>query len=66
MALVIKDGKVIARPGGGYAAIYGSGFTLVAGGAARPYLEKIARGEKAQLKVSALGWEGVTTVLCDG
>lgn len=66
MALVVKDGKVMARPGGGYAPIYAGGFTLVGGGAARPYLEKIQRGEKAQLKVSAPGWEGVTTALGGG
>jgi exopolysaccharide biosynthesis protein len=66
MALVVKGGKVIARPGGGYVAIHGDGFTLVGGGAARPYLEKIQRGEKAQLKVSAPGWEGVTTALGGG
>ncbi|HEY0073971.1 MAG TPA: phosphodiester glycosidase family protein [Abditibacteriaceae bacterium] len=66
MAIVVKGGKVIARPGGGYAPIYGGGFTLVGSGGARPYLEKIARGEKAQLKVSAPGWEGVTTALGGG
>lgn len=66
MAIVVKGGKVTARPGGGYAPIYGGGFTLVGSGGARPYLEKIARGEKAQLKVSAPGWEGVTTALGGG
>ena len=66
MALVVKNGKVIARPGGGFAPIYANGFTLVAGGAARPYLEKIQRGEKANLKISAPGWEGVTTALGGG
>ncbi len=66
MAIVVKNGKVMARPGGGYAPIYAGGFTLIAGGAARPYLEKIQRGEKAKLKVSAPGWEGVTTALGGG
>ena len=66
MALVVKDGKVLSRPGGGNAPIYAGGFTLVGGGGARPYMEKIQLGEKAQLKISAIGWDGYTTALGGG
>lgn len=66
MALVVKNGVVVARPGGGYAAIYPGGFTLVASGGARPYLEKVQRGQKVKLKISAPGWDGITTALGGG
>lgn len=69
MALVVKHGVIVAKPGGGYAPIYAgypSSFTLVASGGARPYLEKVARGQRAKLSIKAPGWEGVTTALGGG
>ncbi len=66
MAVVVKNGVVISKPGGGGAPVSAFGFTLVASGAARPYLEKIARGEKANLSITAPGWDGITTALGGG
>lgn len=66
MAVVVKDGRVISKPGGGLVPIPEGGFTLIASGAARPYLEKIARGEKAKLTVSPIGWPRIQTALGGG
>lgn len=66
MAVVVKNGTVISKPGSGLAPILEGGFTLVASGGARPYLDKIARGEKAKLSVSPIGWPRIQTALGGG
>lgn len=66
MAVVVAGGQVTSRPGGGGVAIPADGFVLIASGAARPYLEKIALGERASLKVQPLGWPNISTALGGG
>ncbi|PQV64844.1 Copper amine oxidase N-terminal domain-containing protein [Abditibacterium utsteinense] len=66
MAVVVKDGIVVSKPGSGFAPILEGGFTLVASGGARPYLDKIARGEKAKLSISPIGWPQIQTALGGG
>lgn len=66
MAVVVKDGAVISKPGSGIAPIHEGGFTLVASGAARPFLDKIVRGDKAKLSVAPLGWPAIQTALGGG
>jgi len=71
MAVVIvgginQGGKVVSRPGGGGVAIPDNGFALVASGAARPFLERIALGERASLSVQPLGWPHISTALGGG
>ncbi len=66
MAVVVAGGSVISRPGGGGVAIPTDGFVLVASDAARPFLEKIALGERASLSVQPLGWPKITTALGGG
>ena len=66
MAVVVSGGAVVSRPGGGGLSIPNDGFVLVASGAARPFLEKIALGERASLGVQALGWPKITTALGGG
>jgi len=66
MALVVKNGKVISRPGGGKIEIPESTFLLVASGAARPYLEAVQRGMNASLQFDAPGWENYPTILGAG
>jgi hypothetical protein len=52
--------------GGGAAPVYANGFTLIASGGARPWLDKVARGERAQLSTRAPNWEGYTNALGGG
>jgi len=66
MALVVKDGTVISRPGGGKVDIPESTFLLVASGGARPALEAIQRGMNASLQFNAPGWENYETILGAG
>jgi exopolysaccharide biosynthesis protein len=66
MALVVKDGKVIARPGGGGANIPEGGFTLVANGSARPWLEKVTLGQRAKMTIKPKNWPKITTALGGG
>lgn len=66
MAAEIKNGVVVSKPGGGGAHIYPDGFTLVASGGARPWLDKIQRGQRAALKIQAPGWNGYTSALGGG
>jgi len=66
MALVVKDGIVISRPGGGKVDIPESTFLLVASGAARPYLEAVQRGAAANIQFDAPGWENYPTILGAG
>ncbi len=66
IAVVVKNGAVISKPGSGVAAIPEAGFTLVASGGARPYLDKIVRGDKAKLAVAPIGWPQIQTALGGG
>ncbi len=66
MAVIVAGGVVVSRPGGGGAAIPTNGFILVASGAARPYLEKVALGERAALSITPIGWPKITTALGGG
>lgn len=66
MAVVVKAGKVVSKPGSGAAPIPEGGFTLVASGAAKPYLDKILRGDAAKLSVAPLGWPAIQTALGGG
>ena len=66
MALVVENGKVVSKPGGGGANIPAGGFVLVASGGARPALERVARGTRARLSIQAIGWPAITTALGGG
>ena len=66
IALVVKKNVIVAKPGGGGVAIHRDGFTLVASGAARPFLDQAARGGRVELEISALGWNGYTDALGGG
>jgi exopolysaccharide biosynthesis protein len=66
MAVVVKNGVVIAKPGSGIAPIPEGGFTLVASGGAKPYLDKILRGQGAKLTIQPIGWPQITTALGGG
>jgi len=66
MAVVVKNGQVVAKPGSGGAAVYPDGFTLVASGGAKPWLDRVQRGDQVTLHANALGWEGYTTALGGG
>lgn len=66
MALVVENGKVTSKPGGGGANVPVNGFLLVASGGARPPLERVARGTSARLSIQAIGWPAITTALGGG
>jgi uncharacterized protein YigE (DUF2233 family) len=66
MALVVQDGVVKSKPGGGGVNIPADGFVLVASTGARPALERIERGARGKLSIEAPGWEGFTTALGGG
>ncbi len=66
MAVVVSDGVVTSRPGGGGVSIPAKGFVLIASGAARPYLQKIGLGERASLTISPIGWPKISTALGGG
>jgi len=66
MALVVKNGVVTSRPGGGKIEIPEDTFLLVASGGARPALEAVQRGTSAQLQFAAPGWENYSSILGAG
>ncbi len=66
MALVVKGGKVIARPGGGGANIPEGGFTLIANGGARPWLQKVTLNQRAKMTIRPKNWPTITTALGGG
>jgi hypothetical protein len=66
MAVVVKNNVVISKPGSGIALVPEGGFTLVASGGARPYLDKIVRGEGAKLTIQPIGWPQIDTALGGG
>jgi exopolysaccharide biosynthesis protein len=66
MALEVKDGIVVGKPGGGGAAVHANGFTLIASGGARPWLNKVLRGTGAVLSVQAPAWRGMSSALGGG
>ncbi|MBW3636512.1 MAG: phosphodiester glycosidase family protein [Armatimonadetes bacterium] len=66
MAVVVQNGVVTAKPGSGVAPIPEGGFTLIASGAARPYLDKIVRGARARLSIQPIGWPKIETALGGG
>jgi uncharacterized protein YigE (DUF2233 family) len=66
MALEVKNGIVVGKPGGGGAAIHANGFTLVASAGARPWLNKVNRGTPVVLKIQAPAWKGMTSALGGG
>lgn len=66
MALVVENGVVTSKPGGGGTNIPANGFVLVASGGARPPLERVARGTSARLSIAPIGWPAITTALGGG
>ncbi len=66
MALVVENGVVTSKPGGGGANVPANGFVLVASGGARPPLERVARGTRARLSIAPIGWPAITTALGGG
>lgn len=66
MALVVENGKVTSKPGGGGANIPADGFVLVASKGARAPLERVARGTSARLSIQPIGWPSITTALGGG
>ena len=66
IAVVVQDGRVVSKPGSGNAPVYPGGFTLVANGTAKNWLNRVQRGERASLKIQAIGWEGYTSALGGG
>ncbi len=66
MALVVENGVVTSKPGGGGANIPANGFVLVASGGARPPLERVERGTRASLSIKPIGWPQITTALGGG
>lgn len=66
IGIVVKDGVILAKPGGGNAPIYPNGFTLIASGGALPYLKDAQRGQQVKLDIQALGWDGYTSALGGG
>ena len=66
MALVVENGVVTARPGGGGVNVPTNGFVLVASKGARPPLERVARGTRARLSIQPIGWPAITTALGGG
>ena len=66
MALVVENGAVTSKPGGGGVNIPAKGFVLVASGGARPPLERVARGTRAKLSIKPINWPTITTALGGG
>ena len=66
MAMVVQNGKVISKPGGGGVSIPDDGFVLVASGAGRAAIEGIERGTSAALTITPLGWGPIVTALGGG
>jgi exopolysaccharide biosynthesis protein len=66
IAAVVDKGVVTSTPGSGGINVPTQGFVLVANGGAIPELQKARRGLKADLKISAPGWEGYSSALGGG
>jgi len=66
MAVAVKANVVTSKPGGGGVTVPANGFILVASGGARPWLEKVKRGDKATLTIKSIGWDGYVTALGAG
>lgn len=66
IAVVVKQDIVVAKPGSGGVAVHPDGFTLIASGGAKPWLDKVARGMKANLSIQAIGWDGINSALGGG
>jgi exopolysaccharide biosynthesis protein len=66
IGIVVKDGKVVSKPGGGGISVPENGFALIANGGAKPWLNKVQRGEGASLSIKAIGWNGITSALGGG
>ena len=66
MALVVENGIVTSKPGGGGVNVPKNGFVLVASGGARPPLERVARGTRARLSIKPINWPAITTALGGG
>jgi hypothetical protein len=66
MGVVVKNGVVISTPGGGGLNVPEGGFTLIASGGARPWLQKITRGQRAKLTIAPIGWPKIMTALGGG
>jgi hypothetical protein len=66
IAVVVKDGVVVAKPGSGGVPIHPDGFTLVASGGAVPWLNRVQRDERGTLEIQTPGWDGFTTALGGG
>ena len=66
MALVVENGVVTSKPGGGGVNVPANGFVLVASGGARPPLERVARGTRARLSIKPIDWPAITTALGGG
>ena len=66
MALVVENGTVVSKPGGGGTNIPANGFILVASRGARAPLERVARGTSARLSIQPIGWPNITTALGGG
>lgn len=66
MALVVENGFVTSKPGGGGVNIPANGFVLIASGGARPPLERVTRGTRASLSIKPVNWPNITTALGGG
>ena len=66
MALVVENGVVTSKPGGGGVNVPAQGFVLVASGGARPPLERVQRGTRARLSIKPINWPNITTALGGG
>lgn len=66
IALVVRKGKVVSKPGSGLVYIPADGFILVADGGAKQWLNKVQRGENAKMEVESPGWEGFVSALGGG
>ncbi len=66
MAVVVENGVVTSKPGGGGVNVPKNGFVLVASGGARPPLERVARGTRARLSIKPIDWPAITTALGGG
>jgi hypothetical protein len=66
MAVVVRNGQVVSKPGSGNAPIHPDGFTLVGSGGAKPWLDRVQRGDRVKLHANATGWDGYTTALGGG
>lgn len=66
IAIAVKNDEIVAKPGSGGVAIHPDGFTLIASGGAKPWLDKVARGMRAHLSIQAAGWNGLNSALGGG